>query len=37
MVGTNAVYHFTPQDHYGVDERSRVIVVIKDGAFHLVP
>ena len=37
VVGTNAVYHFTPQDHYGVDDRSRVIVVIKDGAFHLVP
>ena len=37
VVGTNAVYHFTPQDHYGVDERSRVMVVIKDGAFHLVP
>ncbi len=37
VVGTNAVYHFTPQDHYGVDDRSRVIVAIKDGAFHLVP
>ena len=37
VVGTNAVYHFTPQDHYGVDDRSRVIVVIKDGAFHLAP
>ncbi len=37
VVGTNAVYHFTPQDHYGVDDRSRVIVVVKDGAFHLVP
>ena len=36
VVGTNAVYHFTPTDHYGVDERARVMVVIKDGAFHLV-
>ena len=35
VVGTNAVYHFTPQDHYGVDDRARVLVVIKDGAFHL--
>lgn len=36
VVGTNAVYHFTPQDHYGVDNRARVLVVVKDGAFHLV-
>ena len=36
VVGTNAVYHYTPQDHYGVDERGRVLVAIKDGAFHLV-
>jgi branched-chain amino acid transport system substrate-binding protein len=35
VVGTNAVYHFTTTDHYGVDERARVVVVIKDGAFHL--
>lgn len=36
VVGTNGVYHYTPQDHYGVDERARVLVVIRDGGFHLV-
>jgi branched-chain amino acid transport system substrate-binding protein len=33
--GTNAVYKFTADDHYGVDERARVLVVVKDGAFRL--
>ncbi len=37
VVGTNGVYHFTARDHYGVDDRARVLVVIKDGAFHLAP
>jgi branched-chain amino acid transport system substrate-binding protein len=35
VVGTNAVYKYTPEDHYGVDERARVLVVVKDGAFRL--
>ncbi len=35
VAGTNAVYRYTPTDHYGVDERARVMVVIKDGAFRL--
>ncbi len=35
VVGTNAVYRFTPTDHFGVDERARVMVVIDGGAFHL--
>jgi branched-chain amino acid transport system substrate-binding protein len=35
VAGTNAVYRFTPTDHYGVDERARVMVVVKDGAFRL--
>jgi branched-chain amino acid transport system substrate-binding protein len=33
--GTNAVYRYTPADHYGVDARARVMVVVKDGAFRL--
>lgn len=36
VAGTNAVYRFTATDHYGVDERARVMVVVKDGAFRLV-
>ena len=35
VAGTNAIYRFTPTDHYGVDERARVMVVVKDGAFRL--
>lgn len=35
--GTHAVYRYTPEDHYGVDSRSRVLVVVKDGAFRLLP
>lgn len=36
VVGTNGVYHYTPQDHYGVDERSRVMITVKDGRFTLL-
>ncbi|MET0278235.1 MAG: ABC transporter substrate-binding protein [Pseudorhodoplanes sp.] len=35
--GTHAVYRYTPEDHYGVDQRARVLVVVKDGAFRLLP
>jgi branched-chain amino acid transport system substrate-binding protein len=35
--GTHAVYRYTPDDHYGVDQRARVLVVVKDGAFRLLP
>jgi len=36
VVGTNGVYHYTAQDHYGVDERSRVMITVKDGRFTLL-
>lgn len=35
IVGTNAVYRYTDKDHYGVDERARVLIVVKDGVFRL--
>jgi branched-chain amino acid transport system substrate-binding protein len=35
VAGTNAVYRYTATDHYGVDQRARVMVVVKDGAFRL--
>lgn len=35
VAGTNAVYAFTPDDHYGVDERSRVLVVVDGDGFRL--
>jgi len=35
--GTHAVYRYTPDNHYGVDDRARVLVTVKDGAFRLLP
>ncbi|MFN9772388.1 MAG: ABC transporter substrate-binding protein [Burkholderiales bacterium] len=35
VVGTNAVYKYSEADRYGVDERARVLVSVKDGAFRL--
>ncbi|HKU05758.1 MAG TPA: ABC transporter substrate-binding protein [Bradyrhizobium sp.] len=35
VAGTNAVYRYTATDHYGVDQRARVMVVVKGGAFRL--
>ncbi|AXV18502.1 branched-chain amino acid ABC transporter substrate-binding protein (plasmid) [Neorhizobium sp. SOG26] len=36
VVGTHAVYNFTPDSRYGTDERSRVLVQLKDGKWSLV-
>jgi branched-chain amino acid transport system substrate-binding protein len=36
VTGTHAVYRYTPEDHYGVDQRARVLVIVKDGAFRLL-
>ncbi|TFL15363.1 ABC transporter substrate-binding protein [Pusillimonas caeni] len=33
--GTHAVYSMSPSDHYGVDERARVLVQVKDGEWKL--
>lgn len=37
VVGTHAVYNFTPQSSFGVDERSRVLVKIEQGGWKLLP
>jgi branched-chain amino acid transport system substrate-binding protein len=36
MVATQGVYNMTPQDHSGFDQRGRVMMTLKDGAWHLV-
>jgi branched-chain amino acid transport system substrate-binding protein len=36
VVGTNGVYKFTATDHYGLDERARVLVEAKGGNWRLV-
>ncbi|KTT24125.1 ABC transporter substrate-binding protein [Pseudacidovorax intermedius] len=37
LVGTHSVYNFTPNDRYGSDERSRVVVRLEKGQWKLVP
>jgi branched-chain amino acid transport system substrate-binding protein len=34
--GTHAVYSYTPTDHYGVDQRARVMVRVDNGDWKLV-
>jgi branched-chain amino acid transport system substrate-binding protein len=36
LVGTQGVYNMTPQDHSGFDERGRVLITVKDGAWQLL-
>ena len=36
VVGTHAVYTMTPANHNGMDERARVLVVVKDGQWRLM-
>ena len=37
LVGTHSVYNFKPDDRYGSDERSRVVVKLDKGQWKLVP
>ena len=36
LVGTQGVYNMTAADHSGFDNRSRVMITVKDGAWRLV-
>jgi branched-chain amino acid transport system substrate-binding protein len=35
LIGTQGVYNMTAQDHSGFDARGRVMMQLKDGAWHL--
>jgi branched-chain amino acid transport system substrate-binding protein len=37
VVGTHAVYNYTPGERFGTDERSRVMVQLSKGVWNLVP
>ncbi|MBC5783758.1 ABC transporter substrate-binding protein [Ramlibacter sp. USB13] len=37
LVGTHGVYNFKPDNRYGSDERSRVMVKLEKGEWKLVP
>jgi len=36
LVGTQGVYNMTAADHSGFDERGRVLITVKDGAWRLL-
>src|SRR5690606_25050563 len=36
VVATHGVYNMTPTDHFGMDERARVLIMVKDGDWSLV-
>jgi branched-chain amino acid transport system substrate-binding protein len=36
VVGTHGVYNMNPKNHNGLDERARVLVDVKNGAWHLL-
>jgi branched-chain amino acid transport system substrate-binding protein len=33
---SHGVYNFTPTDHFGLDQRGRVLLTVKDGTWALV-
>ncbi|KAB2923135.1 MAG: ABC transporter substrate-binding protein [Dechloromonas sp.] len=35
LAGAHGVFNTSPSDHLGLDQRSRVVVVVKDGAWQL--
>jgi branched-chain amino acid transport system substrate-binding protein len=37
IVGCQGVFNMTPTNHNGMDERARVLVVVRDGRFRLLP
>jgi branched-chain amino acid transport system substrate-binding protein len=37
VVGCQGVFNMSPTNHNGMDERARVLVVVKDGRFRLAP
>ncbi len=37
VAGTHAIYKYTENDHFGVDERSRVLVIVNGGRYEYLP
>lgn len=37
VVGCQGVFNISATNHNGMDERARVLVVVKDGKFRLLP
>ena len=36
VVGTQGVFNMSAANHNGMDERARVLVIVKDGKFRLL-
>ena len=36
IAASQGVYNFTEKDRYGVDERARILLTVKDGKYTLV-
>ncbi len=36
VVGTHGVYNMSPKNHNGLDERARVLVEVRNGAWHVL-
>lgn len=36
VIGTHAVYNMSPEDHYGADERARVLVQVENGEWKIL-
>jgi branched-chain amino acid transport system substrate-binding protein len=36
VAGTHGIYNMNPKDHNGLDERARVLVQVRQGAWHLM-
>jgi branched-chain amino acid transport system substrate-binding protein len=36
IVASHGVYRFTPTDHFGLDERGRVLITVENGAWKLL-
>ena len=36
LAASQGVYNFTEKDRYGLDERSRILLTVKDGKYTLV-
>ncbi len=36
IAASQGVYNFTEKDRYGLDDRSRILLTVKDGKYVLV-
>jgi branched-chain amino acid transport system substrate-binding protein len=37
VVGVHGVFNMTPEDHFGMDDRGRVLIQVENGGYKLLP